>query len=449
MSQRAADPDRIGAGGGSLGSADRRRAGRELGRHPDVRPVPLLQQARGLNASCTTSSDPPRNPWKTRGAGSGSMAIRDPGRERANREVCAARPVQTHTNSNWYTVPPRKPLTMARILVTGATGFIGTHLTRRLVELGHAVRCLVRPTSNREPLSDLDIEWIPGDLSDPIGLARAMRGIDRVFHLGGLTGAYHRSALMRVNGQGSAHVAWACAAQPTPPELIFVSSVAAAGPAPDNRPRTEQDPARPVSHYGRSKRAGELAVERFADRVPITIVRPGIVFGEYGGEMVLMFRCVYRFRIHAVPGLKPFPLSVIYVADLVDLLLSAAERGRRLAPGGSGPVAGQGYYFACLPECPDYLQFGRLLQQAMECSGVLYLYFPEPFPWLVGGVHELWDRLRGVTTNLNLDKIREAMAGSWACSCAAAQRDLTFRPGRPLLEQLRATADWYRQHGWL
>jgi nucleoside-diphosphate-sugar epimerase len=377
------------------------------------------------------------------------MVIRDRERESAEHAIGPERLSGGRPDSHGYTATEKQALTMASILVTGATGFIGTHLTRRLVELGHAVRCLVRQKSNRAPLSDLDIEWIPGDLSDPLGLARAMRGVDRVFHLGGLTSAFRRSALMRVNGQGSAHVAWACAAQPSPPELIFVSSVAAAGPAPDHRPRTEQDPARPVSNYGRSKRAGELAVEQFADRVPITIVRPGIVFGEYGREMVLMFRYVYRFRTHAVPGLKPFPLSVIYVADLVDLLLSAADRGRRLAPGGSAAVAGQGYYFACLPECPDYLQFGRLLQQAMERSAVLYLYFPEPFPWLVGGVHELWDRLRGVTTNLNLDKIREAMAGSWACSCAAAQRDLAFQPGQPLVEQLRATANWYRQHGWL
>lgn len=338
---------------------------------------------------------------------------------------------------------------MASILVTGATGFIGSHLARRLVELGHSVRCLARRTSNRDVLADCEVEWVQGDLSDAASVASAVRGVDRVFHLGGLTSAFRRSALMQVNGLGSGHVAGACAAQRQPPELIFVSSVAAAGPAPAGRPRTEDDPPRPVSHYGRSKRAGEVAVAQFADRVPITIVRPGVVFGEYGREMLPMFRSIARYRLHAVAGMCSPPLSVIYVADLIELLVSAADRGQRLAADPSSADPGRGYYFACRPEYPDYFQFGRLLQRAIGCSGVLYLHFPEPFPWLIGGAHELWDRLRGVPTNLNVDKIREALAGSWACSCEAARRDLGFQPRQPLVEQLRATANWYRDQGWL
>jgi nucleoside-diphosphate-sugar epimerase len=75
--------------------------------------------------------------------------------------------------------------------------------------------------------------------------------------------------------------------------------------------------------------------------------------------------------------------------------------------------------------------------------------FPDPFPWLVGGASGLAARLRGKSNSLNLDKIREATAESWACSCAAAERDLGFTPEATLIEQLQRTADWYRLHRWL
>ncbi len=111
--------------------------------------------------------------------------------------------------------------------------------------------------------------------------------------------------------------------------------------------------------------------------------------------------------------------------------------------------AGQGYYFACRQEYPDYLEFGRLLQQALRLRYATYLLLPQPIAWLVGGISDLVGRVRGQSTSLNIDKIREASAESWACSCEAAQRDLGFQPQQPLLEQLQATADWYREHGWL
>ncbi|NLX55314.1 MAG: NAD-dependent epimerase/dehydratase family protein [Planctomycetaceae bacterium] len=338
---------------------------------------------------------------------------------------------------------------MAHVLVTGATGFIGGHLIRVLVELGHQVRCLVRKSSRVESLRELRLECVEADLRDSAALERAVHGVECVFHLAALTSAFRRSTLMEVNGQGCAHVARACAAQPQPPVLVVVSSVAAAGPAKRGQVKTEQDLPNPLSNYGRSKRAGELAAGQFAARVPTTIVRPGIVFGAGGREMLPMFRAVHRLRVHAVAGLQSPPLSVIHVSDLVELLVRAAERGQRVVAADHNGVRGTGCYFACRDEYPDYFEFGRLLHQALGNPRTSYLHFPEPFPWLAGGIGELLGRLRGRPFSLNIDKIREAVAPSWACSCAAARRDLGFAPRQTLLEQLRQTAVWYREHGWL
>ena len=149
------------------------------------------------------------------------------------------------------------------------------------------------------------------------------------------------------------------------------------------------------------------------------------------------------------PAIGSPRLSVIHVADLVELLERAAAQGRRLPPPAPAKLPGNGIYFACRHEHPDYLQFGRMLQQAVSRRCVAYLLCPEPLPWLVGGLGSIAGCLRGRSSSLNFDKIREATAASWACSCEAARRDLGFQPRRPLLEQLRATVEWYLEHGWL
>ena len=338
---------------------------------------------------------------------------------------------------------------MARILVTGASGFVGRHLVPLLYRQGHQVRCFVRPSSHVEHLTHLDVELVHGTLEDPAALRRAVEGVQCVYHLAALTSARGLARLLQVNGGGTANVARACAEQSDPPTLIYCSSIAAAGPISRNRVRTERDPARPISHYGHSKRAGELVVERFAHIVPTTIVRPGIVFGEWNRELLLVFRCLHWLRMHAVPGAQSPKLSFIFSADLVRLLVAAAARGQRLPPRNDGAPTEQGYYFACAPEYPDYFQFGRMLRQVMDRPHAWLLHFPDPFPWLMAGVYESASRLFGALDSFNIDKMREAMAENWACSPAAAIRDLQFQPSAPLLEQLRHTAQWYRENRWL
>lgn len=337
---------------------------------------------------------------------------------------------------------------MAAILVTGATGFIGGHLVRSLVDQGHAVRCTVRKTSQSKQLETLGVELATVDLLDAESLHDAVSGMEYVYHVAGSVSAFGLRAYMRVNGTGSENVARACAGQSQPPVLVAVSSIAASGPGPRGSIRTEQDPPAPVSHYGRSKLAGETAVARFADRVPTTIVRPGMVFGPGDRVMFPMYQSIARWGLHAVAGRQSPRLSLIEVHDLVRLLELAAQRGRRLAGAGSG-TAGQGIYFACASEYPDYVEFGRMLQQALGGRKAWFLHVPVSLSRLVAGANELVARMRGVPDAFCIDKIREAAAECWACCPAAAERELGFRPSGPLAEQLQATVQWYRDHNWL
>lgn len=334
------------------------------------------------------------------------------------------------------------------VFVTGATGFIGSHLANELLGRGCEVRCLIRPGSTGTvPAGAVSV---PGRVEDPASYRRALAGCDTVFHAAGLVAASSRARLVRTNGRATARLADACAAVPVPPRLVHVSSLAAAGPPPRDRDlREEQDPAAPVSDYGRSKRAGDEALERRASRLPITIVRPGIVFGRRDPKIAAVFQAIERTGVHFVVGFRTPRLSLIHVDDLVDLLVRAATDGETLAGAAADAEPGRGCYLACDDrEHPTYWELGRRIAAALDRRVFVWPLWH----WVgraVAGVSDGVSRVTGDTSLLSLDKIREATAWSWACSAAKARRQLGFAATRPLDERLRETAVWFREQGWL
>jgi nucleoside-diphosphate-sugar epimerase len=333
-------------------------------------------------------------------------------------------------------------------LVTGGTGFIGSHLVESLIHRGTAVRCLVRSPERTQFVRQLGAEIVPGDLDRPASLAAAVDGVSVVYHLAGCTKSLREAEMFRVNEAGSAAVAKACADRPEPPRLVVVSSIAAAGPAAKGQIRVEADSPTPVSIYGRSKLAGEMAAARHSAQVPTTIVRPGIVFGPRDPAFAKLFRTIRRLRFHPSPGLLPPPLSYIHVADLVEIVVRVAERGSRL-PAKENGSPGLGRYFAVTGEYPSYAELGRLVRRMLGRPFAPVIPLASPVAWCVAGASELIGHFRGRPEDLSFDKLREALAGSWACSTAAVERDLGFTPPQLLAERLQETIDWYAKEGWL
>ncbi len=216
-------------------------------------------------------------------------------------------------------------------VVTGATGFIGSHLLEALTTRpGLEIKAIVRRRSKRVWLAKQNAEVREVDFSQASSWATAIAGADVVFHLAGAT-AGTVSQLQKANRDNTTALMEACAQQPRPPVVVLVSSVSAGGPSLPHRLRSPAEPAAPLSNYGKSKLAGELAALQFANRVPLTIVRPGIVFGPRDTELVRLLPLITRLGIHPVPGWNDPLISFIHVTDLVDLLIRAAERGQRCA----------------------------------------------------------------------------------------------------------------------
>ncbi|NQU24652.1 MAG: NAD(P)-dependent oxidoreductase [Candidatus Nealsonbacteria bacterium] len=338
----------------------------------------------------------------------------------------------------------------SKVLITGASGFIGWHLAQALIARGDEVACLVRKTSNVDRLRPLGVRLVYGDVTDPASLAPAVAAANVVYHVAGCIMALRRRQYDEVNHQGTRNLLAACAAQTTPPVLVAVSSMAAVGPAVDGRPRTETDHPVQVSSYGRSKRAAELAAREFADRVPVTIVRPAMVMGEGDPVGIQLFRPIARFGIHVVRCRGRERQSVIHAADLAQLLIASAERGVRLKPDEEGPAAPiAGCYFSDCDEHPSYAELGRMVAVALGRRRVLVM--PTP-PRTLGGIaafNLVISQIRRRPMYINFDRLGELTAGSWLGSTEAARQQLGFSVDVSLAERLRQTAEWYRQEGWV
>lgn len=215
------------------------------------------------------------------------------------------------------------------VLVTGATGFIGRGLAARLAAGGLRVRCLARPGSGA--LKAAGLEWVEGDLLDKPSLERAAAGVSAVWHLGALVRPREfivsRSELagrfQAVNAQGTENMARAAAAAGVK-RFIYFSSISAGGPA----VKKEEDEPRPLTVYGRSKLAGELALRRAAAETGLdfVIVRPAMIYGPGAQRWEALFKLI-RNGLVPVPGSGDYTPSVCWLENLMDGALVAAEKG--------------------------------------------------------------------------------------------------------------------------
>ena len=322
-------------------------------------------------------------------------------------------------------------------VVTGGSGFIGQNLIRRLRRDGHEVRCLVRASGGQLP--PFTKRYVvrfddPGSLLNCEALDRA----DVVFHLAGATKATSPEAFTAANVTPTRLLLGAIAARRLYPRFVFVSSQAAAGPAPArHRAIDEDDIPRPIEAYGRSKLEAERIVESFGDRVATTIVRPCSVFGPWDRDFLTLFRLADR-GIVVYPGTADHWLSILYVDDLIDGLLAAATAREAVA---------RKYFLAS--ESP--LQWRSLGEMIAAAAGrrARHLDLPETMVQAVAIAGEWIGRLVGATTLANRSKAALAVPPYWVCSASRARQELAFAPSRSLPDAMRETYYWYRQSGWL
>jgi dihydroflavonol-4-reductase len=321
-----------------------------------------------------------------------------------------------------------------RALVTGATGFVGSHLAEALRQRGDVITALARSSAKAKPLTALGVNVLPGDLHDVAALQRAVEGQDVVYHVAGLVAARSEAEFLRANGKGTENVVTAVQRAGVA-RLVFVSSLAAAGPSQRGAPLSGDETPRPVTAYGRSKLAAEQTVR--GSGLSWSIVRPPIVYGPRDREVLKVFRLA-RLRIAPVFGDGAQELVAVHAEDLAGALIAAA----------SNPAAIGRTYTACHPEVFTSAQFGVAVAAAMGHS-VKTLHIPQPVGRALLSVTEAAAKLAGQSTILTSDKANEFFQPAWTGDPTPLTRDTGWRAGYDLRRGLEHTYRWYREAGWL
>lgn len=317
------------------------------------------------------------------------------------------------------------------ILVTGATGFIGSHLAELLVSRGERVRALTRKASSARHLPPLEVAC--ADFTTANGLDQALEGVQTVIHLAGATKALHPEDYYTANVKATETLARAVAGCGI--RLVHVSSLAVMGPNPPATPAMEDSEPHPLTHYGKSKLAAEEAVRALLPDA--VIVRPPVVYGPRDTAVLQMLKPICRgWALEIAGGDRWF--SAIYVRDLVEGLIRAAR-----AP----QAAGRTYFLAH----PVPVSWRDL---AAAASGIVgrrtrVVRVPVKAAEAIALCGEIWARLTGSPGILSREKVAEARCAAWTCDTRRAAAELGFQAGTPFEKGLAETLAWYKGAGWL
>lgn len=321
-----------------------------------------------------------------------------------------------------------------KVLVTGATGFVGSHLVEALRRRDAEVTALVRSPGKVTGLSGQSVRLVAGDLHDRAALENATRGQAIVIHVAGLVAARGEAEFLRTNRDGTANLLEA-ATRAGVGRFVLVSSMAAGGPSALGRPLTGKETPRPVTAYGRSKLAAEELLR--AGRVPWTIVRPPVVYGPRDREVLRVFRLA-RLGLGPVFGAGTQELSAVHGADLAGALVASAV----------SPEAAGRLYYACHPEMFTSAAFVRAVGDVLG-RRVAIVRIPARIGAVALAGTAAVAALTGRATILTADKANEFFQPAWTGDPGPLIADTGWTPVFDLAGGLADTYRWYRSAGWL
>jgi dihydroflavonol-4-reductase len=303
-----------------------------------------------------------------------------------------------------------------RVLITGATGFLGTRLVARLVDAGHEVRAVVRPSSSTELIAGLGADCAVASLATGEGLPAALEGVDVVVHAAGGGRDRSRAQLYADNRDTTRTLLDACRGRDLR-RFVHVSSLAAAGPSQDGAIGPERAP---TSHYGRAKAAAEDAVLAAQDDLPVTVVRPCAVYGPGDVALAPLFRWAHKGWL-VLPG-GTGGVAFVHVHDCVSALLATIEQDHP-----SGRTYGVAERVVLREELPELM---------VQASGreARVVRIPGPLLKAAGAV---WD------------KAADLAQPWWVCESAGLRDDFGWSPQIPIEHGFAQTMAWYREEGWV
>jgi UDP-glucose 4-epimerase len=325
-----------------------------------------------------------------------------------------------------------------RVLITGASGFVGYHLIEESLRKGLEVFAAVRSSSSIGHLRSLPIQFTTTDFSDTKALCSDLeaRQYDYVIHAAGATKAASEKDYERINASYTSNLGQAIATVQLPlKKFIFLSSLAAAGPSQSHDAITERDREKPVTWYGKSKLLAELHLSKI-QALPVITLRPTAVYGPRDRDIFILLK-TFSQGIEPYIGSKAQQLSFVYVKDLATVTIDALRSN----------ITGRTYNVADGHSYNRY-DLANITKQILHLK-TLRVHLPPPLVHMMAFFQEVAGKMKGSTPALNRNKIAELTAFNWSCSIDNICHDLGFKPRYSLENGLAETIQWYKENQWL
>jgi len=328
---------------------------------------------------------------------------------------------------------------MKKLLITGATGFVGYHLVVEALLQGYEVHATIRKSGRLGNLSNVPIHFHELSLFDKEGFKRLLNEhqIGMVIHNAGLTKATTEDQYFSVNTHGTRVLAEALSeSNSRTKRFIFMSSLAAKGPGKNPGDLLYQHtPDQPVTAYGRSK----LRAERVLMEIPhldVTIFRPTGVFGPYEQDFLQMIKMIHQ-GIEVYIGKQDQTISFLYVKDLSRLVIHALAYERMFGP-----------YMVSDGNVYSRYTFGEVASNLLQ-KKTRRICIPLIMGKGIAILSEYYHQINKKPALLNRDKLHEILAPSWLCDISYVQRDFNFAMQYQLASGLQETLKWYKENHWL
>lgn len=333
-----------------------------------------------------------------------------------------------------------------KILITGASGFIGSTIVDRALELGYETWAGIRASSSREYLQDKRIRFIDLNYASKEKLKEQLRKFvdengrfDYIVHCAGLTKAVRKSDFERINFRQVKNFADALVESDAVPRLfIFMSTLGAIGVGDEKNytPLACDCAPNPNTEYGKSKLKAEEYLQSLTD-FPYVFLRPTGVYGPRDKDYLILMRAV-KNGLSVGAGFRKQLLTFIYIDDLVKIIFQCIDK----------KICCRAYNIADGDVYTD-AEFNAIVQKSLKKKRVLRLKIPLGLVKAAAFVNEKIFGLLGKPTAFNSDKYKIMKQRNWSCDTSSLQRELDFRPDYRLKEGVERTVAWYRERKWL
>lgn len=323
-------------------------------------------------------------------------------------------------------------------VVTGANGFVGSHLVDLLLEKGLSVRCITRKSSNLQWLEGKNVEIYDSGLFDKAGLKVAFKDANYIFHVAGVVKSKKPEGYFKGNVETTRNLLEAALENKNSiNRFLVVSSQTVTGPSLDGKPVTEKTECKPITTYGRSKLEEERVAQSFSDKLPITICRAPAVYGERDTEIFIYFNSFSK-GVTTTIGFNKKSLSLIHVRDLVEGIFLAATDEKAI---------GETYFISS----EKYYTWTEINDITAKVLGKKALVFKVPhfMVYTIAAIAQFFALFSKNAATLNIEKARDITQQYWICDTSKAIRDFGYKQKITAEEGIKKTIEWYKEKKWI